>query len=170
MAEVLGVGFASQKAACAAHKANYNTVKDRMRRLSLTFEQALLMNPAVAPIQKKCVAHGVLRWTYWARKRRGWTEEQALGIEGPPRADPKPRLARILRFQYALTIERYEALLAQHDGCCWICLQEANPPCVDHCHRTQKVRGILCRGCNTAIGRMGDDPSLLRAAAAYLER
>lgn len=39
----------------------------------------------------------------------------------------------------------------------------------DHCHSTGKPRGILCRNCNLAIGNMADDPSRLRAAAAYLE-
>ncbi len=39
----------------------------------------------------------------------------------------------------------------------------------DHDHQTGKPRGILCRACNLAIGNMRDKPSLLRAAANYLE-
>jgi hypothetical protein len=41
---------------------------------------------------------------------------------------------------------------------------------VDHCHNTEKRRGLLCGPCNTAIGLLGDDPSRARAAAAYLEQ
>ena len=39
---------------------------------------------------------------------------------------------------------------------------------VDHCHNSSTVRGLLCCSCNLAIGRMGDDPERLEAAAAYI--
>ncbi|WP_371612134.1 endonuclease VII domain-containing protein [Streptomyces clavifer] len=40
---------------------------------------------------------------------------------------------------------------------------------VDHCHETGRVRGVLCFNCNSAIGKLGDDPDSLRRAIAYLE-
>lgn len=40
---------------------------------------------------------------------------------------------------------------------------------VDHEHASGKIRGVLCHGCNVAIGHMRDDPDRLRAAARYLE-
>jgi len=40
---------------------------------------------------------------------------------------------------------------------------------VDHCHQTGRVRGVLCFNCNSAIGKLGDDPDAVRRAAAYLE-
>jgi hypothetical protein len=39
---------------------------------------------------------------------------------------------------------------------------------VDHCHRTGAVRGMLCGGCNTGMGQLGDDPVALLRAADYL--
>lgn len=39
----------------------------------------------------------------------------------------------------------------------------------DHCHRTGVPRGILCRDCNLAAGRVRDDPARCRALADYLE-
>lgn len=41
---------------------------------------------------------------------------------------------------------------------------------VDHCHRTGKVRGVLCCHCNLGLGRFKDDPALMRAAADYIEK
>lgn len=41
---------------------------------------------------------------------------------------------------------------------------------IDHCHTTGKVRGILCSGCNLAIGHAKDNPDRLRKLAEYLTR
>lgn len=40
---------------------------------------------------------------------------------------------------------------------------------IDHCHETNKVRGILCTGCNTGLGHLGDNIDGLKKAIAYLE-
>ncbi|MFE7414654.1 endonuclease domain-containing protein [Streptomyces laurentii] len=40
---------------------------------------------------------------------------------------------------------------------------------MDHRHETGRVRGVLCFNCHSAIGRLGDDPDVLRRAIAYLE-
>ena len=42
--------------------------------------------------------------------------------------------------------------------------------CLDHCHATMKFRGWLCEPCNTALGRVKDNPDTLRKLAEYLER
>lgn len=41
---------------------------------------------------------------------------------------------------------------------------------IDHCHKSGKVRGLLCDFCNTAIGKFNDDPILMRKAIEYLEK
>lgn len=40
----------------------------------------------------------------------------------------------------------------------------------DHCHAKGHFRGWLCRRCNLVLGRVNDDPNLLRRMIAYLER
>lgn len=80
-----------------------------------------------------------------------------------------------LKQKYGLTLEEFDELLAQQGGGCAIC-GSPDPNAqhgvwhVDHCHKTGRVRGLLCGPCNTGIGQMRDDPARLRAAADYLER
>ncbi len=77
----------------------------------------------------------------------------------------------ILKRVYGIDFERYQELLATQKGRCAIC---ERPPkkrqlSVDHCHKTKKIRGLLCSDCNITLGNMRDNPKLLRAAAQYLE-
>lgn len=79
---------------------------------------------------------------------------------------------RDLKRKYGLTLEEYEARLAAQGGVCALC----GGPCssgqqlaVDHCHTTNRVRGLLCGSCNLGLGKFRDAPVLLRLAADYLE-
>jgi hypothetical protein len=77
---------------------------------------------------------------------------------------------------YGLTIEDYEALLEEQKGVCKICEKpetkgtgrDKGTLAVDHCHRTGKVRGLLCSSCNRGLGFFGDDLLLLNKAVDYL--
>lgn len=77
--------------------------------------------------------------------------------------------------RYGLTYQEYRALIERQGGVCALCGQEwrgwggKSGLHVDHCHQTGQVRGLLCGDCNTALGRFGDDPAILRRAADYLE-
>ena len=78
-----------------------------------------------------------------------------------------------LKRHYGITPEEYDAMLTKQNNCCAICKKEntANKSMpVDHCHKTGKVRQILCSNCNTAIGLLQEDPETLRAAIDYIER
>ena len=79
-----------------------------------------------------------------------------------------------LRREYGMTVTDYENLFKAQQGKCAICGTTDPFPspclCVDHCHRTGVVRGLLCFNCNISIGRMNDDPALLLAAIRYLKR
>ncbi|WP_406433909.1 endonuclease VII domain-containing protein [Streptomyces sp. NBC_00631] len=73
-----------------------------------------------------------------------------------------------LRRTYGLSEVERDELIASQGGVCCICLS-APPVHVDHCHKTGRVRGVLCFNCNSAIGKLRDKPDAARRAAAYLE-
>jgi hypothetical protein len=76
--------------------------------------------------------------------------------------------------KYGLTEDGYQQLLEVQGGCCAIC---SSPDAdsrgralhVDHDHNTGKVRGLLCKNCNQALGLLADDSARLRKAASYLD-
>jgi len=73
--------------------------------------------------------------------------------------------------KYGLAAQDYERILIEQNGVCAICKQKAQRwLCVDHCHATQKVRGLLCDKCNTALGLLDDDSDRMRDAGAYVDR
>lgn len=74
--------------------------------------------------------------------------------------------------QFGLTEEAYEALAK--DGCA-ICGGENTwrrrhaRLCLDHDHKTNKFRGLLCGSCNSALGYFKDDLAIVIAAVRYLQ-
>jgi hypothetical protein len=77
--------------------------------------------------------------------------------------------------QKGLTPELFDDMLKSQGGKCALCEHEhvaghaRKSLVVDHCHRSGRLRGLLCHSCNRAIGLMRDDPARLRYAAEYLE-
>lgn len=65
-------------------------------------------------------------------------------------------------------LQEYNSLLKNQDNKCNMCQKHQSELkftlCVDHCHVTGKVRGLLCDNCNQALGLLKDSiPTLLRA-------
>jgi hypothetical protein len=74
---------------------------------------------------------------------------------------------------YGLTDTEYHRLHEDQNKVCAICNQpEENGAmlCVDHCHSTMKIRGLLCKKCNVALGYLNDDITLLESAINYLKK
>lgn len=66
---------------------------------------------------------------------------------------------------YGVDRQMYAAMYFEQDGKCLIC-EEREAACIDHCHETGRVRGLLCLGCNTLLGFI-ETPGRLGAALAY---
>jgi hypothetical protein len=82
------------------------------------------------------------------------------------------------KYRYGLSARAYTAMLEAQHGKCAACGDgetvrgrggEMRSLCVDHCHATGGIRGLLCDRCNTILGRAKDSPSVLRRLASYLE-
>ncbi|WP_433338486.1 endonuclease VII domain-containing protein [Spirillospora sp. CA-294931] len=69
--------------------------------------------------------------------------------------------------KYGIGAQEAAVLLRLQRGHCAICADVPGKH-IDHDHKTGAVRGILCLGCNTGMGQLGDDPVALRRAADYV--
>lgn len=83
--------------------------------------------------------------------------------------------------KYNISLEEYQQLYEAQNGCCAICKKEQQSLdtmrisrgakeilVVDHDHLNKRVRGLLCQGCNQALGLFKDDPTILIKAIEYL--
>jgi hypothetical protein len=77
----------------------------------------------------------------------------------------------LLRYRYGMTVEQYEAKLAEQGGVCAICKGTSKRRLsVDHNHTTGEVRSLLCVRCNAGIGNFLERADLLYSAVQYLEK
>ena len=69
--------------------------------------------------------------------------------------------------------EAYYIMLEAQGNCCKICntdtVNVAGGLVIDHCHTSNKVRGLLCRQCNRVLGLMKDNVQNILRAAEYLD-
>lgn len=76
---------------------------------------------------------------------------------------------------YGISPEEYNSLVLGQDGKCAVCHKPEGTSrrerlCVDHDHDTGKVRGLLCSGCNVALGLLEEDVYRIEELRAYLEK
>ena len=79
-----------------------------------------------------------------------------------------------LKTTYGITLEDYNIMLFEQDGCCAICnthhTEAKRGLVVDHNHNTGEVRGLLCDNCNLTLGKINDDINILKSAIKYLKK
>ena len=79
---------------------------------------------------------------------------------------------REIKKAYGIDFQDYDRMLSEQNGVCWIC-EEQDPHgrlAIDHCHTTGKIRGLLCRNCNRALGAFKDNVERLQRAIDYINK
>lgn len=109
------------------------------------------------------------------RERYASDPEYRERVKKQAERTPEQRRAILLRKSYGISVEQYDAMLAEQGGGCAICGVEFGDKggrrlAVDHCHDTGAVRGLLCSNCNQGLGKFGDDIARLERAIMYLRR
>ena len=82
------------------------------------------------------------------------------------------RRKHYLKVKFNLTEAQVEEMKLSQDNRCLICLETFDSNvmkhCIDHCHVSGSVRGLLCPLCNKAIGLFKENPESMQRAIDYL--
>lgn len=138
-----------------------------------SFETFLLDVPTAPSVHHTLGAADASR--AFGRDNFAWLEPAAKRTWKAPRDYHR---ARDLDRSFGISTEEYEAMRAAQNGLCAICEQPERQMrggtlkrlAVDHDHKTDAVRALLCSECNQGLGKFGDSVELLSKAIAYLRR
>jgi hypothetical protein len=100
------------------------------------------------------------------RQSAHWRKRTGYKAPGAAISTRKTKLKAL----YGLTVGEADALIAAGCAVCGATVSvNGKRLSIDHCHTTGRVRGVLCHGCNLALGAMRESPELIRRLAAYAE-
>lgn len=101
-------------------------------------------------------------------------EKKAVLAKRRRESDPISYRNRGYKYKYGISIIEYDKILESQNNACAICKTPQSDLnyslAVDHCHDTNKVRGLLCRHCNLAIGYFKDNINVIQNSIYYLEK
>jgi len=78
-----------------------------------------------------------------------------------------------LKHMYGITLDQYNQMLADQQDKCAICFRKRSKSrrlAVDHCHKTGKVRGLLCTRCNLAFGYVNENLDTILGMVDYARK
>lgn len=96
-------------------------------------------------------------------------DAQKIYVRLKPEKVRRWQFAARLRHKYGITVDQYEAMLASQGGKCACCASVMEPPFVDHCHRTGRVRALLCQSCNLSLGALRESLDRVAALSRYIQ-
>jgi len=124
-------------------------------------------------------------YQYWCKKceyianRLSYSKKHIKPIITPEMIEEKRLIKqekdkrRMLLYRYNITLEEYNSMYENQNKRCLICNTELplgtqQGLCVDHDHSTNKVRALLCLPCNVFLGRIENNPSILKNMEEYI--
>lgn len=119
-------------------------------------------------ICKPCKKNSTREWRSNNRKKynsvaREWRKKNPVSIRGYN-----------LKKKFGMSREDYEQMRIAQNGRCFICGAHESGErykklAIDHCHKTNRVRKLLCSNCNKGIGNLQESTMLLKKAMNYLK-
>lgn len=108
----------------------------------------------------------------YKKKKKILTQEEVENKKKSKKVNSKKRM---LKYRYDLTMDEYEKMYESQERKCQICEVEHklggfDGLYVDHCHESNKVRGLLCNKCNSSLGKFNDSIEVLKKAIEYLDK
>lgn len=160
----------------------------RHKSTSDGFESACLDCVKPIPKEKKCLGCGVV-FPASAFIKKPNKNSRHLRARCAPCTEsqkkswlsPEKRRKHTIKKAYGLDWESYLSMMTEQNGQCAICSVDFDmshrpnggtvprSACVDHCHSTGKVRGILCSSCNIALGFFRDNVDIMKKAIQYIK-
>ena len=108
------------------------------------------------------------------RRHSACKECDKARVKARHQANPERTRNNDLKRNYGITLQEHQQMFEEQNGACAICKGEGDGKwkklCVDHDHKTGKVRQLLCRRCNMILGQAYDDISLFEEYIKYLQK
>ena len=120
-----------------------------------------------------CMREYRKQWRSKTTNRKKATEQSAAWKRrNPTKVKASGKVVKI-RQKYGLNRDDYLGLIARQNGACPICGGDLDPwsadTCVDHCHVSGAVRGVLHDKCNRLLSCAEDSVDRLSSAMQYLQ-
>ena len=140
------------------------------------------MTKLYSDLYRNCMTCGVekqitefyIRDKKTGRRHSACKECDKARVKARHQANPERTRNNDLKRNYGITIQEHQQMFEEQNGVCATCKSPGDGKwkklCVDHDHKTGKVRQLLCRRCNMILGQAYDDISLFEEYIKYLQK
>jgi hypothetical protein len=109
---------------------------------------------------------------WWQKNKKLVNERDKKWQKNNPESTKRNSKNQNLKWNYGITLDDFNKMEKEQNYACAICKSDnskfTKSLFVDHCHKTGKIRGLLCKKCNSGIGFLGETVESLQKAIEYL--